>query len=202
MKNRLGPPTRIPCESASSRHSGSAPGIDNKRREQRKVAHLSYQSTAIHGAEFVISDLRNRRSSGGRGSPVRQELAVGNIFGARAQSSFCRVRSATPERSPMGSIRAADRRGLGLLWENAPQGENISEMRTDIVQRSRMVRSGGTFICQFWFMAVAWMVFMRCSSFAASSLRPKLRRAVAWLVSVGTRMGLSVPYCFSRMARR
>ena len=32
---------------------------------------------------------------------------------------------------------------------------------------------------QFWFMAVAGMAFIRCSSLAASSLRPKLRRALA-----------------------
>src|SRR5260370_20110624 len=41
------------------------------------------------GPGSSISDLRNRRSSGGRESPVRQELAVCNIFGARAQSSCC-----------------------------------------------------------------------------------------------------------------
>src|SRR5258708_13632442 len=41
------------------------------------------------GPGSPISDLRNRRSSGGRGSPVRQELAVCNIFGARAQPSCC-----------------------------------------------------------------------------------------------------------------
>ena len=66
-----------------------------------------------------ISDLRNRRSSGGRGSPVRQELAACNIFGARPQSSSCPACSATCERSPLVRIRAADRSALGLLlWEN------------------------------------------------------------------------------------
>jgi hypothetical protein len=63
----------------------------------------------------------------------------------------------------------------------------------EIGSRSDMVADWRNWL---WFMAVAWIVFVRCSILAASSLRPRARRAEAWLVSVGTMIGLSGPYCF------